>query len=252
MSVLNENIGIRIKEVQIISWDKANLNAAARPYHALSVRLCGSAIFKTDSAAVLTSKDNVFFFPAEQSFNVNYNDLNTIIVFHFYSEINSGMENFVVNNPHLIVTLFQRAYDIWNEKPDGYYYKTLGIFCEILENISVQQSLTLSTPIKESFDRAIQYMEESYLSYDFSVEKMVSLACMSNTYFRKLFIEKFGVTPSKYITSKRLLHAEKLLSTGRYSVKEVAEKSGFCDVKYFSRVAKKEYGVSPSKLYRHN
>ena len=33
--------------------------------------------------------------------------------------------------------------------------------------------------------------------------------------------------------------------------KEAAEKSGFCDAKYFSRVVKEAYGVSPSKLYNH-
>ena len=38
---------------------------------------------------------------------------------------------------------------------------------------------------------------------------------------------------------------------GYITVKEVAEKSGFCDVKYFSRLVKKEYGVPPSKLYHH-
>jgi AraC-like DNA-binding protein len=59
------------------------------------------------------------------------------------------------------------------------------------------------------------------------------------------------MTPTKYLVSKRLIHAEKLLSTGKYSIKEVAEMSGFCDVKYFSRVVKKEYGVPPSKLYCH-
>jgi AraC-like DNA-binding protein len=49
----------------------------------------------------------------------------------------------------------------------------------------------------------------------------------------------------------RLSYAEKLLSRGRYSVLEVAEMSGFSDVKYFSRVMKREYGVPPSELYKH-
>lgn len=93
-------------------------------------------------------------------------------------------------------------------------------------------------------------MEENYLSSDFSVEKAVDAAHMSNTYFRKLFIEKFGITPSKYITAKRLNYAENLLSSGKYTVERTAELSGFCDAKYFSRVVRKHYGCSPSKLYK--
>jgi len=73
---------------------------------------------------------------------------------------------------------------------------------------------------------------------------------MSNTYFRKLFYARFAATPAKYITAQRLILAEKLLASGGYTIKEVAEKVGFDDEKYFSRVVKKEYGVSPSKLYR--
>ena len=47
-----------------------------------------------------------------------------------------------------------------------------------------------------------------------------------------------------------LIYAKTLLSSGEYSIAEISEKSGFKDVKYFSRVVKKEYGVPPSKLYR--
>ena len=38
------------------------------------------------------------------------------------------------------------------------------------------------------------------------------------------------------------------LCTGRYTVKEVAQTFGFCDPYYFSRIFKKAYGLSPSKV----
>ena len=101
----------------------------------------------------------------------------------------------------------------------------------------------------KAFHDAIEYMEKNYTSVECTVEEIVAKARMSNTYFRKLFLRKFNMNPIKYLISKRLIYAEKLLSTGKYSIKEVAEMSGFCDVKYFSRVVKKEYGVPPSKLY---
>jgi AraC-like DNA-binding protein len=94
-------------------------------------------------------------------------------------------------------------------------------------------------------------MNENYTNSDFSVDDLVHRSHMSNTYFRKLFLSKYGKTPVKYILSMRLSYAEKLLSHGRYSVLEVAEMSGFSDVKYFSRVMKREYGVPPSELYKH-
>lgn len=142
-------------------------------------------------------------------------------------------------------------YDIWSEKAEGYYYMALSTLCEILESISVQQASGLYAETRTAFEAAVAYMENNYMASNFSIRKMIATAYMSNTYFRKLFYSKFGVTPAKYLTSKRLVYAEKLLSTGKYSIKEVAEMSGFGDAKYFSRVVKSNYGVPPSKLYRH-
>jgi len=45
----------------------------------------------------------------------------------------------------------------------------------------------------------------------------------------------------------RIEKAKELLSTGYFSVKEVSQKSGFDNVKYFSTVFKKEVGCSPSE-----
>lgn len=251
MSILNENISIKIKEVLLISWDTLSVNVAARPYHALAFRIAGSASFLSGDTTADTSPGDIFYMPAGCSYSATYQDKNEILVIHFESDLNSKMENFELNNSHLISMLFQKAYDIWNKKENGYYYSALSLMCEILENIAIRQTSVLHSETLKTFEKAIAYMEKNYLLYDFSIEKMVSIACMSNTYFRKLFAAKFGTTPAKYITSKKLIYADNLLASGKYSVKQAAEMSGFWDVKYFSRVVKKEYGTSPSKLYCH-
>jgi AraC-like DNA-binding protein len=251
MSVINENISIKIREVRFMSWDIASVSVSARPYHALVFRLCGSASFSHENLNSSTNVGDVFYMPANYSYKATYQKKNEILVIHFESDLISKMENYQLNDSHIISILFHRLYDIWNKKEDGYYYSALSVMCEILENISVQQSPSLRSETMKAFEDAVEYMEKNYTSNECSVKEMVEKAHMSNTYFRKLFFNKFSMTPTKYLVSKRLIHAEKLLSTGKYSIKEVAEMSGFCDVKYFSRVVKKEYGVPPSKLYCH-
>lgn len=251
MSILNENISIKIKEVQFMSWNNASVDVAARPYHALAFRLRGSASFSHDSFIATTSPEDVFYMPANYFYEVEYKDKNEILVIHFESNIVSKMENYQLNNPHIVSLLFHRLYDIWAKKTVGYYYRALSVMGEILESISVQQVSAFRNETIKAFENAVEYMESNYTSNEFSINKMVERACMSNTYFRKLFCAKFSMTPARCLIAKRLIHAEKLLSTGKYSIKEVAEKSGFCDVKYFSRLVKKEYGVPPSKLYHH-
>lgn len=251
MSVINENISIKIRDVCFMSWDIASVSVAARPYHALAFRLCGSASFSHGNLNSSTNEGDVFYMPSNYAYKATYQKKNEILVIHFESDLISEMENYQLNDSHIISILFHRLYDIWEKKEDGYYYSALSVMCEILENISVQKSPSLRNETMKAFENAVEYMKKNYTSNEFSINKMVEEASMSNTYFRKLFCTKFGMTPIRYLITKRLIHAEKLLSTGKYSIKEVAEKSGFCDIKYFSRLVKKEYGVPPSKLYHH-
>ena len=251
MSIINENIGIKIREVCLMSWDVASVSVAARPYHALAFRICGGAFFSHENLMSSTNAGDVFYMPANYSYDAIYQGKNEILVVHFESDFISEMENYKLNNSHMISMLFNRLYEIWNKKEEGYYYSALAVLCNILENISVQQSNSWSNETIKAFEDVVEYIEENYTSNEISVKEMVEKAHMSNTYFRKLFFNKFKMTPSKYLTYKRLTYSEKLLSTGKYSIRQVAEMSGFGDVKYFSRVVKKEYGVPPSKLYCH-
>jgi len=73
----------------------------------------------------------------------------------------------------------------------------------------------------------------------------VSLSGLSARRFGELFRLNFDVTPNRYIVLRRVGYAGELLKSKSFSVSEVAEICGFCDVYYFSRVFKNETGVSP-------
>ena len=250
MSVLNESVSIKIKQVSHMEWDKKTVKVAARPFHALAYRLKGRADFSDGRINAQTQKGDVFFVPAGCSYSASYSEKNEILVIHFESDLNSKMENYRINNQQIIENLFLKLYNMWKDNKESYWNK-MSVFCEIIELINEEQNAERYNKTYEAFLNAVECINQNCLLDDFSVEKAILASHMSSKYFRKLFINKFGITPSKYIITKRLSYAEKLLCTGRYSIKEVAQMSGFADVKYFSRVVKKEYGVPPSKLYKH-
>ena len=252
MSFFNENISFKINSIQTLSWKKSTVSVAARPYHALVFRICGGALFEHDDITVSTNNGDVFYMPANYSYKATYDTDNEIIAIHFESPISSFAENFHFENAHIIIkNLFKKAVEIWQKKDTGYYYAAVSVFSEIIEYLSVHSAPVLASTTTFAFNNGVKLMETNFTSPDFSVNDMVNEAHMSSTYFRKLFVSKFGVTPVKYLMDKRLVHAEKLLATGNYTVSEVAEKSGFSDVKYFCRAVKKAYGVPPSKLYQY-
>ena len=60
-----------------------------------------------------------------------------------------------------------------------------------------------------------------------------------------LFKKKFGVPCWQYMIDTRIEAAVRLTQSPGYTVKMIAEQCGFRDVYYFSRLFKKQMGVSP-------
>lgn len=251
MSIANEIISIKIREVGVMHFENVSFKVAERPYHSLALRINGDAYFSYDNTRTSSHAGNVFYMPSGCRYNAEYKNKNTILFIHFDSDSTSAPEDFTLPNPEVISELFYKIHKIWNQKEDGYYYKSLAVMCEIFQNISHITACATEKCMADAFEYAVDILENNYLSSDISIDKIVEISHMSNTYFRKLFLKKFGTTPKKYLISKRLIHAESLLACGTYSIKEVAELSGFSDEKYFSRTVKAAYGVPPSNLFRN-
>ncbi|PWU70310.1 response regulator transcription factor [Gracilibacillus dipsosauri] len=83
-----------------------------------------------------------------------------------------------------------------------------------------------------------------------SLEGIAEKVGLSSYYLSKLFKEHFGVTFVEYLTNIRIQKAKDFLLDGSKPLKEIALDIGYKDPNYFSRVFKKEVGLSPSE-YRN-
>jgi len=95
--------------------------------------------------------------------------------------------------------------------------------------------------------RLKDYIDARYadaLDYD-SFERVTGL---SQAYLCYAFRTTLGETPTAYLNTVRLRHAERLLKATNMNVKEVAHAVGIPDANYFARIFKKEMGTSPSKV----
>ena len=72
---------------------------------------------------------------------------------------------------------------------------------------------------------------------------------MSVSWFIRNFKEYTGTTPTQYLLSLRISNAQSLLESTSCNVTEIAEIVGYNNPLYFSRLFKKQNGVSPS-LFR--
>lgn len=81
-----------------------------------------------------------------------------------------------------------------------------------------------------------------------SVEATAAKLGYTGRHLRRVFVEEYGVTPSQYATTCRLLLAKALLSDSDLSVKRVAEAAGFGSVRRFNDAFKEHYRLTPTDL----
>lgn len=88
------------------------------------------------------------------------------------------------------------------------------------------------------------------------LEEEMSLAILSEEfhlnaqYISQLFKNEIGVNFLTYLTNIRMEKAKKLLLSTALSVAEVAERSGYGDYRVFTKVFKKNEGITPSQFRR--
>ena len=81
---------------------------------------------------------------------------------------------------------------------------------------------------------------------DLSVSMVSERRNVSDSSLRHLLRKSLGRTFNDILTDYRISLSKKLLKEGKLRVNEIADKVGYNDEKYFSRVFKKRVGVSPS------
>ena len=92
---------------------------------------------------------------------------------------------------------------------------------------------------------------EQYISAHYrdkiTVRTLAELLHLSESAFYLLFKKHFGVSPMTYVNNYRLSMASLLLHDPDISIREAAERAGFSDPFYFSKIFKKKFSVSPSR-----
>lgn len=93
--------------------------------------------------------------------------------------------------------------------------------------------------------RAENYIQANYM-YDISVAGIAKMLGIDRRYFYRIFVEYTGTSPQNYLVKYRMGKAAELLSHYDCTVSEAARSCGYKDAFNFSKMFKKEYGISPS------
>lgn len=245
--MFSEDISVNILDVLLYMQGKTKCHTRKRSFYALSFRLNSNSkyIYKNRQIAAIT--DSISLVPANVSYD-RITDNEEVIVFHFemFNCIIDEIQVAMPENPDIYKKLFKKALAIWSEKKPGYKYKVTSVFYDILSKL--QSDGCFKTETKSGFVRdAVEYMKNNFSDSSLTVNLLAKRACVSEAFFRRQFNKYYGTSPKKYLDTIRIQYAVSLLKTGYFTQKEIAQRCGFSEVKYFRTAFKNKTGKCISR-----
>lgn len=98
-------------------------------------------------------------------------------------------------------------------------------------------------------ERGLMYVEKHFYDADLSLEKVAEYVDRNPSYFSHLLSTNRGVSFRQILNQIRVREAKRYLLETQWTIQQVAERSGFTNTNYFSRVFKQLTGVTP-RQYR--
>lgn len=123
---------------------------------------------------------------------------------------------------------------------DTEFLKIMLLLGEITEKTHKHMPLVL--------ERMIIYIKKN-LTKPLTLSEVSSACSVSVPYASSIFKKHLNMTATEYINREKLYYACELMRNTSMHIGEIADYLGYCDVFYFSKLFKKEFGKSPSKFY---
>ena len=94
--------------------------------------------------------------------------------------------------------------------------------------------------------RIVQYINAN-IDRELTLASLAKVVFLHPNYLSNLFKNETGESLIDYITRIRMEYAKELLLSNLYTIKEISQKTGYNDPKYFAKTFKNTTGVQPSQ-----
>ena len=241
---------IRIKDVisvikyrpTIAEWTNSN-----RKHHIIGIKIFGSSLHIMDKKSFVMNEGCVYFLNQKDDYRVSTYEPGESLSIHFTTDEEIETESFClpIANVSEAISLLNKAGAFKAVGNELKLFSTVYDFCAILETARTKQYFHQDPRLIE----AKKHIDLNFTRDDCLLEA-VAKSRLGERRFRDLYKQFFGITPSKYITAKKIEQAKDLLCAGGISVTEIAELCHFSDVYYFSKQFKEYVGITPTQFIK--
>lgn len=204
----------------------------------------------SDGSVLKTGPNEVYYLPKGSDYRVE-----TVadggcwaINFGLLEQIDEKSFTLQFRNHEVVLKLFKDATAAWKEKTDYCNATIRKSIYHIIVLIKKEHRRSYMPSGKERLIQpAVDAINRDFTKNDLSVKALAKLCGISEAYFRRVFTDKFSVSPKEYIISLRIEYAKRLLQSAQFSVSQVARLCGYFEPCHFSREFSHIVGIAPSK-----
>ena len=241
-----------VTEINIAIYVKAGTGEAIhnnRPFHGLVMQdPIGEKVYRfSDGKTVHVQKNDVLYLPKGSyyqvdsmgeggCFAINFDLLDDLICppFTISPKNSEGLHN-----------CFKEAERAFHNGDHVCIRKNIY---EILFLLKKEEKRAYSPSLRDRLIApAVEAITQGFTDNGLSVTELAERCGISEAYLRRLFGERYGVSPKEYAIRLRIDYAKRLLQSGQFSVGEVAQICGYAEPCHFSREFSKRVGVSPKE-----
>ena len=218
--------------------------AKERSEHFIGISLKGKVIHTFENQEFTLSENCIYFFNKKDNYKATLLEQSEAFSIHFTTYENITTDSFYipVSNPAFYVSFLQKAKNFYNKKDNLALFSVAYALCSEISNSKNRLYFPKDTRIQ----KAKEYIDLNFNNPN-CLKEIAKETDITLRRFGELFKKAYNVTPHKYITSCKLEKAKEMLAGGKHSVIDVSNLCGFSDSYYFSKVFKKETGVTPGK-----
>lgn len=106
-------------------------------------------------------------------------------------------------------------------------------------------------PLSMSINGVAEYIRKNY-NKRITISDLANLLGISESGLYSTFKRQFGMSPISYLNDFRLAASAKLLVSTQSSIDNIAQTVGIDDFRYYSKIFKRKYGMTPTSYRKIN
>lgn len=207
---------------------------------------CGEVVYRMNGEEYVLNGTNIMYLPSGGNYIFESKWTGICPQINFECDYDKcEFISFPVKDLSVYAQKFEKIREIFYHDNSSYsHHASLSALYDIIASIDRDIATTDEGTYSH---RAEKYMSDHLESVGISCDDIASFLNISTVYFRKVFFEDKGMPPMSYLRKMRMDKAKDLLKIPGKAVGDIALEVGYSGIYPFSRVFKREVGMTPTE-----